>query len=108
MADLQRLDGSNLTAWMQLVLRSQVSSDNPESNAILAAHNAIVALQRKTAHADDTGVALVWDGEDPMWSATVPGEMLAVVVTDDDEASCYNYQAWMAAAGAQGTPLERC
>ena len=24
MADLQRLDGPNLTAWMQLVLRSQV------------------------------------------------------------------------------------
>src|SRR5512138_2572765 len=86
MSELQRLDGPNLTAWMQLVLRSQVSGDNPESIAILAAHNEIVALQRKTAHADDTGVALEWGGEDPCWSAPAPGSRLAVVVTDDDEA----------------------
>jgi hypothetical protein len=69
MSDVQRLDGSNLATWMQLVLRSQASADHPESNAILAAHNAIVALQRKNAHADDTGIGLTWDGEDPMWSA---------------------------------------
>ena len=87
MSELQHLDGSNLAVWMQLVLRSQASADHPESNAILAAHNAIVALQRKNAHADDTGVALTWDGEDPMWSARAPGDRLAVVVTDDDEAS---------------------
>jgi hypothetical protein len=108
MADLQRLDGPNLTAWMQLVLRSQVSGDNSESIAILAAHNEIVALQRKTAHADDTGVALEWGGEDPCWSAPAPGSRLAVVVTDDDEDSPFNYQAWIAADGAIGKPLSGC
>jgi hypothetical protein len=42
---------------MQLVLRGQASADHPESNAILAAHNAIVALQWKAAHANDTGAS---------------------------------------------------
>ena len=82
----------------------------PANAAILAgrARDEIVALQRKNAHADDTGVALVWDGEDPMWSATAPGEMLAVVVTDDDEASVYSYQAWIADVGKTGTPRAGC
>ena len=106
MSDLHRLDGDNQTNWMKLVLRSSVSEDD-ESKAILAAHNALVAFQRAASSADDTGTALEWTGEDPMWTAFA-GARVAVVVTDDDESSLFNYQAWIAGEGAINRPLEGC
>ena len=33
---------------------------------------------------------------------------MAVVVTDDDEASVYSYQAWIADEGKTGTPRDGC
>jgi hypothetical protein len=107
MSELIRLDaGDNLANWMKLVLQSSVG-EGPEARAILAAHNEIVALQRATNAADDTGIALVWAGDDPIWSAATETGW-AVVVTDDDETSGYNYYAWLAGRGDTSIPLATC
>lgn len=107
MSDLHlRLEGDNQTNWMKLVLRS-AAGDGAESCAILAAHNALIALQRAASSADDAGTVLTWSGEDPMWIAFA-GAGVAVVVTDDDESSACNYQAWIAAERTLNRPLEGC
>lgn len=107
MSDLHRLtDGANQTNWMKLVMQSSVG-EGDDAKAILAAHNEIVALQRATSLTDDIGPALAWEGADPQWLAP-GGDFMAVVVTDDDEASVYSYQAWIADVGKPGTPRDGC
>ena len=108
MSELHRLaDSTNQTEWMKLVMRAQVG-EGAESRAILAAHNELVALQRAASSHDDTVQRLTWEGEDPMWTAILPGARIAVVVTDDDEGSVFNYQAWLASEANTGQPLYAC
>ena len=107
MSELIRLDeGNNLSNWMKLVMQSSVG-EGDDSRAILAAHNEIVALQRATSLTDDIGPTLDWKGADPIWEAAA-SDFTAVVVTDDDEASPYSYQAWLSDMGATGTPRAGC
>ncbi|KPV50001.1 hypothetical protein SE17_29470 [Kouleothrix aurantiaca] len=108
MADLHTFETEPqlLSRWMQLVMQAQVGSSE-ESYAILAAQNQIVALQRKTAQHDDTHAQLRWEGEDPMWTA-IAGDRIAVVVTDDDDASPFAYQAWLALENKINQPIEHC
>ena len=104
MARMEILEGPNLTNWLQLTVKASVS-DSPEMKAVLAAHNRIIELERKLAASDAPQIPIPWEGGDPQWRAEV-GDLVAVVVTLDDERMPENYMCWIGRKGDETRAVE--
>ncbi len=104
MARHEVLEGPNMTNWLQLTLKASVS-DSPEMKAVLAAQNRIVELERKLAASDAPAIPIPWEGGEPHWRAEI-GDLVAVVVTLDDEAAPENYLCWIARKGDEDRPVD--
>jgi hypothetical protein len=102
MARLEVLEGLNMTNWLQLTLKASVS-DSPEMKAVLAAQNRIVELERKLAASDAPQIRMPWEGGEAHWRAEA-GDLVAVVVTLDDEAVPENYMCWIARKDDEDRP----